>query len=140
MTEEIYETSSAEETRELGKRLVSTFGGDTVVAMYGTLGSGKTAFVSGAAEGLLCMQKASSPTYTVVNEYYGTRRICHFDMYRLSDEEQLYDIGWEDYLSSGALCFVEWTENVEKAIPSNAVRIYFEKTGENNRRIRVKRC
>ena len=140
MTETVFETYSAEETAVLGRSLAGQLEDASVVALYGELGAGKTAFVSGLAEGFECLQKACSPTYAIVNEYYGRRRICHFDMYRISDPSQLYDIGWEDYLDSGALCVVEWSENIEDAIPEDAVRVYFEKTSENGRRIKVKKC
>ncbi|MBQ7624154.1 MAG: tRNA (adenosine(37)-N6)-threonylcarbamoyltransferase complex ATPase subunit type 1 TsaE [Clostridia bacterium] len=136
--EKVFVTNSAQETRDLGKELSPLFSGVCVAALYGDLGAGKTAFVSGVAEGFSCMQRATSPTYTIVNEYYGKRRICHFDMYRLSGADALFEIGWEDYLSSGALIIVEWSERIEEAIPENAVRIYFEKLSENSRRITVK--
>ena len=136
--EKVFVTNSARETRDLGKELSALLAGVSVAALYGDLGAGKTAFVSGVAEGFSCMQRATSPTYTIVNEYYGKRRICHFDMYRLSGADALYEIGWEDYLSSGALCIIEWSERIEEAIPENAVRIYFEKLSENSRRITVK--
>lgn len=137
---ETYITNSAEETYALGRKLAQELGDIRVCALYGGLGCGKTAFVSGVAEGLECMQKASSPTYTIVNEYYGKRRVCHFDMYRIADEQSLSDIGWEDYLESGALCIIEWSENIEKALPRDALRIYFEAVSENTRRIKVEKC
>ena len=140
MTDRVFETHAAAETARLGRELANELSDVAVVALYGDLGAGKTVFVSGLAEGFGCLQKASSPTYAIVNEYYGRRRICHFDMYRIIDASQLYDIGWEDYLASGALCVIEWSENIEDAIPEDAVRIYFEKTSENGRRIRVKKC
>ncbi len=136
--EKVFVTNSAGETRALGKELAGVLEKVSVAALYGGLGAGKTAFVSGVAEGFSCMQKATSPTYTIVNEYYGRRRICHFDMYRLHGADALYEIGWEDYLSSGALCIVEWSENIEEAIPEDAVRIFFERLSENSRRITLK--
>jgi len=138
--EKVYQTQSVAETVELGKTLSKEMSAVSVIALYGDLGAGKTAFVSGVAQGLNCLQRASSPTYNIVNEYYGTRRICHFDMYRLSDSSQLYEIGWEEYLDSDALCITEWSENIEDALPQDAWRIYITKTSENGREIKVIKC
>lgn len=79
----------------------------------------------------------SSPTYTIVNEYRGQRKIAHFDMYRILDSDGLYEIGWEDYLDSGALCVVEWSENIEDALPSDTLMIKIEKISDTDRRITV---
>ena len=135
-----YITNSARQTRELGKKLAQEMLSVSVVAMYGDLGAGKTAFISGVAEGFCCRQKASSPTYNIVNEYYGTRRVCHFDMYRITDSDRLYEIGWEEYIESDALCLVEWSENIEDALPQDAWKIVIEKLSETDRKIRVIKC
>jgi len=132
-----YITHSPEETALLGKQLAQRMHSVSVVALYGGLGAGKTAFVSGVAQGFDCRQRASSPTYNIVNEYYGTRRVCHFDMYRITDSERLYEIGWEDYIDSDALCIVEWSENIEDALPPDCMKITIEKLSETDRRIRV---
>ena len=124
----------------LGRRIAEMLNKRGFVALYGDLGAGKTAFVRGIASGLGLDSRVSSPTFTIVNEYLGPTPLFHFDMYRIIDASQLYDIGWEDYLASGALCVIEWSENIEDAIPEDAVRIFFEKTSENGRRIRVKKC
>ena len=97
-----------------------------VVAMYGELGSGKTAFVRGMARGMGIDCRVSSPTFTIVNEYLGERELIHFDMYRLASADELWDIGWEDYLARGAVCAVEWSENVEDAL-RDAIHITIEK-------------
>ena len=138
--ERVFDTGSVEETEQAGRSIAPLLDGTRVLALYGDLGAGKTAFTRGIAQGLGCTDAVSSPTYTIVNEYRGLRRLCHFDMYRIGCEEELYDIGWEDYLLSGALCVVEWSENIPAAIPEDAAKAIIEKTGENTRRIRVEIC
>ena len=140
MKETVYITNSYEETKALGASLAQEMDGVSVVALFGTLGAGKTAFSAGVAEGFNCIQSASSPTYNIVNEYYGDRRVCHFDMYRISDSDALYEIGWEEYVTSGALCIVEWSENIEDVLPEDCVRIYISKIDENSREIKVIKC
>jgi tRNA threonylcarbamoyladenosine biosynthesis protein TsaE len=110
------------------------------VALYGGLGMGKTAFTRGLTRAMGCAVQASSPTYTIVNEYPGPRKICHFDMYRLGDADALYDIGWEDYLASGALCVTEWSENVPGVFPPGTVEIRFSRLDDETREIKVKLC
>ena len=108
-----------------------------VIAYRGDLGAGKTAFTRGLARGLGCTEQVTSPTYTIVNEYLsGKMPLFHFDMYRLRSADELFDIGWEDYLDRGGVCAVEWSENVEDAL-ENAVFVTIEKLGENTRRITV---
>ncbi|WP_458862082.1 tRNA (adenosine(37)-N6)-threonylcarbamoyltransferase complex ATPase subunit type 1 TsaE [Acidaminobacterium chupaoyuni] len=131
-------TGSPEETEQYGGELALRYGENkTVFALMGDLGAGKTALVRGAARGLGCIDAASSPTYAIVNEYRGPRRVCHFDMYRITDADALYDIGWEDYLASGALCFVEWSENILEALPKDTLYIQIEKLGDEMRCITV---
>lgn len=108
-----YFTNSAEETERLGQRLGETLRGGEVVAYLGELGAGKTAFTRGLARGLGISMRVTSPTYTIVNEYTGGRLpLFHFDMYRLGSSDELFDIGWEDYLARGGICAVEWSEGV----------------------------
>lgn len=117
-------THSPAETRALGARLARKLGPGTVVAFTGGLGAGKTAFISGMAEGLGVTDRVTSPTFTIVNEYEGGRLpLFHFDMYRLGGADELFDIGWEDYLGRGGICAVEWSENVAGAIEPDAVRV-----------------
>ncbi len=118
---------------ETGKKLLP---GD-VLAFYGDLGAGKTAFIRGVARGLGIASRVSSPTFTIVNEYPGPVPLFHFDMYRLGSSDELFEIGWEDYLTRGGVCCVEWTENVADAMPAEAVTVTIEKTGENARKITV---
>ena len=123
------------ETEALGARLAKKLPGGAVVAMYGDLGAGKTAFVRGMARGMGLDCRVSSPTFTIVNEYLGPRELIHFDMYRLSGADELFDIGWEDYLSRGSVCAVEWSENVEDAFYGDEIIVRFEKTSPTARRI-----
>ena len=112
-------TQSPEETEALGAALASSLRPGQVVAFRGPLGAGKTAFTRGLARGLGVTGPVTSPTYTIVNEYTGGRMpLFHFDMYRLSSEEDLFDIGWEDYLDRGGLCVGEWSERVFGALGS----------------------
>ena len=132
-----YYSTSEQETEELGRRLAETLKGGAVVAMYGDLGAGKTAFVRGMARGLGLNCRVSSPTFTIVNEYLGERELIHFDMYRLSGADELFDIGWEDYLSRGAVCAVEWSENVQDAFFGDEIRVTIEKLSDTERKITI---
>ena len=116
-------THSREETEALGARLADALDGGRVVAFTGDLGAGKTAFVSGMARALGVEERVTSPTFTIVNEYEGGRLpLFHFDMYRLESSDELFDIGWEDYLRRGGVCAVEWSEKVSGAL-TGALRV-----------------
>ena len=130
-------TNSESETIFEGEQLGSTLGAGTVVAMYGGLGSGKTAFTRGLAKGLGIASSVSSPTFTIVNEYPGETPLFHFDMYRVNNETELFDIGWDDYLERGGVCAIEWSENVIAAIPPDAISVKFENLGGDKRRIEI---
>ena len=115
-----FTTHSAAETEALGERLAARLTGGDVIAYTGDLGAGKTAFTRGLARGLGITDRVTSPTFTIVNEYEGGRLpLFHFDMYRLSSSDELYDIGWEDYLARGGVCAVEWSEIVSDALEEN---------------------
>ena len=130
-------TRSPEETEAVGAALAQQLNSGSVIAYRGDLGAGKTAFTRGLARGLGYTGLVTSPTYTIVQEYLGGRLpLFHFDMYRLSSSDDLWDIGWEDYLDRGGVCAVEWSENVEDAM-ENAIFVTIEKTGEQSRRITV---
>ena len=116
-----YLSHSVEETEAIGEQLGRRLSAGSVVAYRGGLGMGKTAFTRGLARGLGCHGRITSPTFTIVNEYRGTTPVFHFDMYRLEDEDALFDIGWEDYLTRGGVCAVEWSENVADALPEDTV-------------------
>lgn len=134
---QIFITHSEKETEALGESLASEFKDGTVLAMYGDLGAGKTAFVRGLAKGMGLSCRVSSPTFTIVNEYEGERELIHFDMYRLSSSDELFDIGWEDYLARGAVCAVEWSENVDDAFFGDETVIRIEKLSDTDRRISI---
>ena len=130
-------TRSPEETEAVGAALGKILLPGTVIAYEGDLGAGKTAFTRGLARGLGCSDIVTSPTYTIVNEYLSGRiPLFHFDMYRLRSSDDLWDIGWEDYLERGGVCAVEWSENVADAM-ENSIRVRIEKTGEEDRRITI---
>ena len=131
-----YITHSPEETRALGCKLAQALWGGAVVAFTGDLGAGKTAFVSGMAEGLGIEERVTSPTFTIVNEYEGGRLpLFHFDMYRLGSADELFHIGWEDYLARDGVCAVEWSENVEEALDGDTVRVDIARGEDDNTRV-----
>ena len=133
----IFETFSPAETEAVGAALAKVLQPGTILAYRGDLGAGKTAFTRGLARGLGCKELVTSPTYTIVNEYLGGRLpLFHFDMYRLRSSDDLWDIGWEDYLDRGGICAVEWSENVEDAM-EDAVSVCIEKLGDNERKITI---
>ena len=130
-------TNSPQETENLGAALGRILKPGTILAYRGDLGAGKTAFTRGLASGLGYKEPVTRPTYTIVNEYLGGRLpLFHFDMYRLASSDDLWDIGWEDYLERGGVCAVEWSENVDDAM-ENAVYVTIHKTGEESRRIEI---
>ena len=132
-------THSPDETQHVGAALAKTLHGGEVIAFLGDLGAGKTAFTRGLAEGLGVTDAVTSPTYTIVNEYLtGRLPLFHFDMYRLGSSEELFDIGWEDYLARGGVCAVEWSENVQDALEAPiTVRIDRVPDGDDCRRITI---
>ena len=131
-------SKSEKETEALGARLAASLpAGGAVIAMYGELGAGKTAFIRGLGAGLQVKGTVVSPTFTIVNELQGERELFHFDMYRLGSADELFDIGWEDYLNRGGVCAVEWSENVEDAFDGSEIRVSIRKTGEGSREITI---
>ena len=123
-------TNSPEETEKIGAAMGRIIPAGTVLAYRGDLGAGKTAFTRGLARGLGCTERVTSPTFTIVNEYPGRIPLYHFDMYRLADSDALFDIGWEDYLAGGGVCAVEWSEQVEDALPPESIRVSFQRRPE----------
>ena len=117
-------TDSPKETEKLGQARGAVLQPGTVLAYEGDLGAGKTAFTRGLARGLGAVEAVTSPTYTIVNEYLSGRMpLFHFDMYRLTSADDLWDIGWEDYLDRGGVCAVEWSEQVEDAMPPETIYV-----------------
>lgn len=133
----IYTSNCEADTEAIGAEFARDLPKGSVIAMYGDLGAGKTAFVRGMARGLGLNAHVNSPTFTIVNEYPGERELIHFDMYRLSSSDELFDIGWEDYLARGAICAVEWSENVSDAFFGDEIKVTIEKTGDASRRITI---
>ena len=130
-------TNSPLETEKVGEALGKVLRPGSILAYEGDLGAGKTAFTRGLARGLGAAEQVTSPTYTIVNEYLSGRMpLFHFDMYRLSSSDDLWDIGWEDYLERGGVCAVEWSENVADAM-EDAITVCIQKTGEDSRMITI---
>ena len=129
-------TNSPEETEQVGERLAAYLTPGRVVAFTGDLGAGKTAFVRGMARGLGIMGRVTSPTFTIVNEYAGGRLpLFHFDLYRLGNSDELFDIGWEDYLRRGGVCAVEWSENAEELAESDWIRVDLRRGDTDDQRL-----
>ena len=130
-------TKSEDETMRAGRELAKTLGPGSVVALYGGLGAGKTAFTRGLASGLGIDFAVSSPTFTIVNEYPGKIPLFHFDMYRLENESELFDIGWDDYLERDGVCAVEWSEKVPGAFPPDTICVKIKILGDDERSLEI---
>ena len=127
-------SNSAAETEAIGERLAHQLQGTEVIALFGGLGMGKTAFTRGLARGLGVTDGVSSPTFALVNEYHGRCAVYHFDMYRVQTWDDLYSTGFFDYLDTGVLV-IEWSENIEGALPDNAIRITIARGAQDEQRI-----
>jgi len=136
-------THSARETEAAGEALAVRLGPGSLVALFGGLGAGKTVFVRGLARGLGCAGEVCSPTYALVHEYPADAKIpsslplAHFDMYRVGTWDELESTGWYDYLESGRVLAVEWSENIARALPEDAWRVTLARVGENSRSITI---
>lgn len=131
-----YITHSPAETEAVGEALAKTLRPGTVLAFRGDLGAGKTAFTRGLGRGLGCTERVTSPTYTIVNEYTSGRLpLFHFDMYRLRDADDLFDIGWEDFLRRGGICAVEWSENIRDALDEDTLWVDIRRGVTDGQRI-----
>lgn len=130
-------THSPAETEQAGRALARGLRGGDVVAFFGGLGMGKTAFVRGMAAGRGLQAAVSSPTFALVHDYGGSPPLVHFDMYRITGWEDLYSTGFFDYLDQGAILAVEWSEHIENALPANAIRVTLEAAGDAERRITI---
>ena len=126
-------SNSVNETEMLAEKLVNRFGAGTIFAMFGSMGMGKTAFVRGLAKGLNLDDRVSSPTFAIVHDYSG--KLIHFDMYRINDWDELYCTGFFEYIESGAVIAIEWSENIESALPENCIKVYFEQGDNFDQRI-----
>ncbi len=128
-------SNCTEDTIELGMRLAKTLKGGTVIAFYGGLGMGKTAFTRGLAKALCVSEEVSSPTFAIVNDYGGNPPLYHFDMYRVESWDDLYASGFFDFYEQGGILAVEWSENIENALPENTIRVTIERGEHDNQRI-----
>jgi len=127
-------SKSTADTEALGERIASVLRGDEVIALFGDLGAGKTAFTRGLCRGLGIMDGVSSPTFAIVNAYRGRFSVFHFDMYRITSADDLFATGFYDYLDQGVLV-IEWSENIESELEDNAIRIRITKTDDENERL-----
>ena len=127
---------NTQETEQFGEEVVKSLRGGDVLAFTGSLGMGKTAFTRGLARGLGCRGRVTSPTFTIVNEYEGRTPLFHFDMYRLGSSDELFDIGWDDYLARGGVCAVEWSERVSDALPDDTIYVDIAR-GEEDENMRT---
>ncbi|MBO6108295.1 MAG: tRNA (adenosine(37)-N6)-threonylcarbamoyltransferase complex ATPase subunit type 1 TsaE [Eubacterium sp.] len=140
MSEEIIESAGEADTLALGERLGRSASPGDIYLLDGDLGVGKTVFAKGFARGLDIKDTIVSPTFTIVHEYDGRLRLFHFDVYRIGDPDEMYDIGFDEYLYGDGVCLIEWPERVAELIPDTAVRISIEKDNERGfdyRRIRI---
>ena len=127
---------NTQETEQFGEEDAKSLRGGDVLAFTGSLGMGKTAFTRGLARGLGCRGRVTSPTFTIVNEYDGKTPLFHFDMYRLGSSDELFDIGWDDYLARGGVCAVEWSERVSDALPDDTIYVDIAR-GEEDENMRT---
>jgi len=135
---EVFISKSPTETEIIAEKLAERLAGGEVIAFRGDLGVGKTCFTRGLARGLNFNGNVNSPTFALINEYFGGRLpLCHFDMYRISSWDELYSSGYFEYLDSGAVVAAEWSENIENALPDNTIYVEIEKLGDNERKIKV---
>lgn len=127
--------NNLDQIQEAAQQFVAAMGDNTVFAFYGSMGAGKTTFVKAVCEELGVEDVINSPTFAIVNEYRSTtdELIYHFDFYRIKKLEEVYDMGYEDYFYSGALCFIEWPELVEDLLPLDAVRVTIEEQNDGSR-------
>lgn len=127
---------NTQETEQFGEEVAKSLRGGDVLAFTGSLGMGKTAFTRGLARGLGCRGRVTSPTFTIVNEYDGKTPLFHFDMYRLGSSDELFDIGWDDYLARSGVCAVEWSERVSDALPDDTIYVDIAR-GEEDENMRT---
>ncbi len=125
---------SVEETEEFAEEFSKSLNGTEIIAMYGDLGAGKTSFTRGLAKGLDVEDNVTSPTFAIVNEYTGSVPLYHFDMYRIESWNDLYSIGFFDYIGNGVIV-IEWSENIEGALDDDVIKVFIEKTDNENERI-----
>lgn len=129
---------SLDHIHEAAREFIAAMGDNTVFALYGKMGAGKTTFVKALCQELGVEDVVTSPTFAVINEYRSDiagELIYHFDFYRIKKLEEVYDMGYEDYFYSGALCFIEWPELVEELLPGNTIKVTIEEQEDGSRRL-----
>ena len=129
---------SLEHIHEAAREFIAAMGDNTVFALYGKMGAGKTTFIKALCQELGVEDVVTSPTFAVINEYRSDiagELIYHFDFYRIKKLEEVYDMGYEDYFYSGALCFIEWPELVEELLPGNTIKVTIEELEDGSRRL-----
>ena len=133
-----YISNSPCDTKKIARELAAQVKGGEVVAFYGDLGLGKTCFVKGLAEGLGYTGDVSSPTFAIINEYLGGRlNLYHFDMYRVTGWDDLYSTGYFEYMEAGGVLAIEWSENIENALPEDVIKVTIKRIDENSREIKI---
>ncbi|MBQ1278796.1 MAG: tRNA (adenosine(37)-N6)-threonylcarbamoyltransferase complex ATPase subunit type 1 TsaE [Clostridia bacterium] len=133
-----FNSKSPKDTESFAEGLSKRLTGGEVIAFSGDLGMGKTCFVRGLARGLGFSGDVTSPTFAIINEYSGGRLpLYHFDMYRISGWDDLYSTGYFEYCEAGGVCAIEWSENIEAALPDDVIRIEIRKNGDTDRTITV---
>lgn len=136
----VFISDSPDCTKKIAADLAATLNGGEVIAFYGDLGMGKTCFATGLAEGLGFKGEVSSPTFAIINEYSGGRLdLYHFDMYRVTGWDDLYSTGYFEYMESGGVLAVEWSENIESALPDDVIRVTIKRLDETKREITISR-
>lgn len=137
---DVFLSGSVGETEQIAARVAERLGPGSVLALYGEMGAGKTAFVRGIVKALCpeCLPLVHSPTFAIVNEYAGEKKtVYHFDFYRIEGEEDLYSTGFYEYRDGNGILVTEWSERIPEAIPEDAVRIRIEKISPSERRITI---
>ncbi len=132
-------SKTEKETENAGYELGKTLRGGDIVALNGDLGTGKTVFTRGIARALGISAPIQSPTFTIVREYRGELRLCHFDLYRVTEAEELYEIGFDDYLDDDTVAVIEWADMFPEVIPKKAVRVTIGYCPDGRRRIETER-
>lgn len=133
----VYHTKSREETSALAESFADKLNGGEVIALKGDIGVGKTVFTKGLAKGLGVSSNVTSPTFNIVRQYQGRLPLFHFDVYRISDIDEMFEIGFEEYLDGEGVVVIEWPELIQELIPQDAIRVTIEREGEESRRISI---
>lgn len=135
----VFKVQSENQLNKVAPQLIKAFGDKTVVLFYGEMGAGKTTLIKTLGKCLGVNESTSSPTFSIVNEYLAEngKTIYHFDFYRIEEEEEVMDLGYEDYFYSGSYCFVEWPEKIPNLLPDNTVKVTIKVDEDNNRSISV---